>query len=74
MKIPIRGIRIDLSTLIRVRWLPYPKIFLHEKFEKIAKWITRAITALGIGVNFLAWPTLVDVAVAGRTTRNRANY
>jgi len=64
MRIKIRGVRIDLSSLIQVRWYPYPKIYLHENFEGTAKWIARGITALGIGVSFLALPSIIDVGVA----------
>ena len=65
MKIKIKGIIIDSSTLIRVQWkLPIPKIYLHEKFEGIAKWVSRFIVGSGIAVSFLALPTVLDVAVA----------
>lgn len=56
---------IDSSTLIRVQWkFPLPKIYLHEKFEGIAKWTARIIVASGIAVSFLALPTVLDVTVA----------
>jgi hypothetical protein len=57
--------KVDTSTLFRVEWkLPFPRIYLHEKFERIAKWTSRTIVAIGILVSLLALPTLYDFAVA----------
>lgn len=65
MKIRLKGLRIDTHFLFRIEWkLPLPKIYFHERFEKPAKWTTRIITAVGIGVSFLALPTLIDFVVA----------
>lgn len=65
MKIKIKGLTIDSNALIRVQWkFPLPKIYLHEKFEGIAKWVARIIVGSGIAVSFLALPTMLDVTVA----------
>jgi hypothetical protein len=65
MKIKVKGWRIDLSTFFRIHWKwPFPKIYVHERFEKIAKWTSRTIVAIGIGVSLLALPTTIDFLVA----------
>lgn len=65
MKIPIRGIKVDSSLLFRIEWkFPLPKIYLHERFENIAKWTARIIVGFGIGASFLALPTSIDFSVA----------
>jgi hypothetical protein len=57
--------KVDTSTLFRVEWrLPFPKIYLHERFEKIAKWTSRTIVTIGILVSLLALPTVYDFIVA----------
>lgn len=65
MKIRIKGLTIDSAILFRVEWkLPFPKIYLHERFEQIAKWTSRIIVGLGISVSLLALPTFIDFSVA----------
>jgi hypothetical protein len=65
MRLKYKGWIIDSSTLFRIRWkFPLPKIYVHEKFEKIAKYISRSIVAFGIIVSLFALPTLIDFGVA----------
>lgn len=51
--------------LFRIEWkFPLPKIYLHERFENIAKWTARIIVGLGIGASLLALPTFIDFSAA----------
>jgi hypothetical protein len=54
MKIKVRNWKVDLSTLFRVEWRkPFPKIVIHEKFEKYVKWTLRILTVIGIGTSLV---------------------
>jgi hypothetical protein len=54
MRLRVGNWRIALNTLIRVSWSrPFPKIHVHEKFEKQVKWILRGLTIIGIGTSIL---------------------
>ncbi|PZR38395.1 MAG: hypothetical protein DI538_09705 [Azospira oryzae] len=65
MKIRIRGLSVDTNLLFRAEWkFPLPKIYLHERFEKFAKWTSRIIVGLGIGASLMALPTFLDFSVA----------
>jgi hypothetical protein len=48
---------VSLRSLISVRWKNHlPRLVLHEKFEKHAKWTARVITALAILSSVIAFP------------------
>lgn len=60
MKIRIRGLSVDTNLLFRVEWkFPLPKIYLHERFESVAKWTSRIIVGLGISASLMALPHLL---------------
>jgi hypothetical protein len=50
MKIKVKkDLYVELNTLVSIEWKKYyPVLVVHEKFEKILKWITRIITLIGI--------------------------
>jgi len=48
---------VSLRSLISIRWKNHlPRLVLHEKFEKHAKWTTRVITAVAILSSVIAFP------------------
>lgn len=57
MKFRLGNWKIDSSSLIRVHWKKYyPKLIVHEKFEKPVNWILRILTVVGIATSFLTLP------------------
>jgi len=58
MKIKVsKNLYVNSNTLVRVEWRKfYPVLVVHEKFEKILKWILRIIAIIGIGTSVLAIP------------------
>lgn len=64
MKIKIGDWKVDSRTLIRVEWRKYyPKLVIHEKFEKYVKWILRILTFVGILTSFLVLPYVAGIIV-----------
>ena len=56
--------RINLDSFIRLQWKRYyPKLILHEKFEKPVKWILRILAAVGIVISFLTLPYWIGVII-----------
>lgn len=54
MRLRVGNLSVPLNTLIRVSWrFPFPRIHIHEKFEKEVKWILRGLTIIGIGTSIL---------------------
>ena len=54
MKIKLENWEIDTSTFVRIEWhKPFPKLVLHEKYEKIVKWILRILTLIGIATSII---------------------
>lgn len=54
MKIKVGKWKVDTSTFIRMEWKkPFPKLVLHEKYEKGVKWILRILTLIGIATSIL---------------------
>jgi len=50
-------LRVSLRSLISVRWKSHlPRLVIHEKFEKRAKWIVRFLTAAAILGSVIAFP------------------
>lgn len=65
MKIKVGKWKVDLSTLIRVEWRkPFPKIVIHEKFEKYVKWTLRILTAIGIGTSLVSLPPVYSLLLS----------
>ncbi|MDC1167439.1 hypothetical protein OAT36_00845 [Flavobacteriaceae bacterium] len=57
MKFRLGNWKIDSKSLVRVHWKKYyPKLIVHEKFEKPVKWILRILTIIGIATSFLTLP------------------
>lgn len=50
MKIKIgKDLYVNSNTLVRIEWRKwYPALVIHEKFEKIVKWILRGVAFVGI--------------------------
>ena len=49
---------VSIRSLISVRWKNrVPRLVLHEKFEKLAKWTARGITTAAILSSVIAFPT-----------------
>lgn len=64
MKIKVGNLKVDSKTLIRFEWRKYyPKLIVHEKFEKQIKWILRTLALIGIVVSFLVLPYYVGIIV-----------
>ncbi|SDH80550.1 hypothetical protein SAMN04488062_11512 [Flavobacterium omnivorum] len=62
MKIKVGNWKIDSNTLVRVEWKKYyPKLIVHEKYEKYVKWTLRALTVIGILLSFLILPYEVGI-------------
>lgn len=65
MKFRVGNWRIDSSSLVRVHWKKfYPKLIVHEKFEKPVKWILRILTVIGITTSFLTLPYWAGIILA----------
>ena len=58
MKIRIaKDLYVNSNTLFRVEWRKfYPVLVVHEKFEKVLKWILRIIAIGGIATSMIAIP------------------
>lgn len=53
----VGGWDVSIRSLISVRWKKHiPRLVLHEKFEKLAKWVARSITAVAILGSVIAFP------------------
>lgn len=56
--------KIDSKSLIRLEWNKYiPKLIVHEKYEKIVKWILRIISFIGITTAFLTLSYILGIVV-----------
>lgn len=56
--------KIDSKSLIRLEWNKYiPKLIVHEKYEKIVKWILRIISFIGIATAFLTLSYILGIIV-----------
>lgn len=65
MKFRLGNWKIDSSSLVRVHWKKYyPKLIVHEKFEKPVKWILRIITVVGITTSFLTLPYWAGIVIS----------
>lgn len=57
MKFRVGNWKFDSRSFVRVQWKKYyPKLIVHEKFEKQVKLILRILTVIGIGTSFLVLP------------------
>ncbi|WP_304063769.1 hypothetical protein [Pedobacter glucosidilyticus] len=56
MKIKIgKDLYVNSNTLIRIEWRKwYPALVIHEKFERIVKWILRTIAFVGIATSVIS--------------------
>ena len=64
MKIKVGNWKVDSKTLIRFEWRKYyPKLIVHEKFEKHIKWILRILAFIGIVISFLVLPYFAGIIV-----------
>ncbi len=62
MKIRVGNWKIDSRTLLRFEWRKfYPKLIVHEKFEKKIKWTLRILTAIGIGTSIVSLPPVYSL-------------
>ncbi|MDH6310890.1 hypothetical protein M2451_004071 [Dysgonomonas sp. PFB1-18] len=50
MKVRIsKDFKVELNTLIKLEWKKfYPVLIIHERFEKIVKWIIRLLAIIGV--------------------------
>lgn len=65
MKIKVGNWKVDLTTLIRIEWRkPFPKIVIHEKFEKYVKWTLRVLTFIGIGTSLVSLPPIYSLLLS----------
>ena len=56
--------KIDSKSLIRLEWNKYiPKLIVHEKYEKIVKWLLRIISFVGIATAFLTLSYILGIIV-----------
>jgi hypothetical protein len=63
MKFKVGNWKIDSKSLVRIHWGKYyPKLIIHEKFEKHIKWILRILTGIGIITSFLTLPYWAGIA------------
>lgn len=54
MKIKLGKWKIDISTIVRIEWhKPFPKLILHERYEKFIKWILHILTLIGIATSII---------------------
>lgn len=57
MKFRLGNWKVDSKSLVRLQWKKYyPKLIVHEKFEKPVKWVLRILTVIGIATSFLTLP------------------
>lgn len=64
MKFRVGNWKIDSKNLIRIHWKKYyPKLIVHEKFEKYIKWTLRIIGIIGILTCFLILPYEAGIAL-----------
>lgn len=57
MKFRVGNWKVDSKSLVRLQWKKfYPKLIIHEKFEKPVKWVLRILTVIGIAASFLTLP------------------
>jgi hypothetical protein len=56
MKIKVaKDLYVDSRTLVRFKWKKfYPVLIIHEKYEKILKWILRIIAFVGIATSVIS--------------------
>lgn len=56
MKIKIgKDLYVNSNTLVRIEWRKwYPALVIHEKFEKIVKWMLRVIAFVGIATSVIS--------------------
>ena len=65
MKIRIGSWKIDSRSLIRIEWGKfYPKLIVHEKFEKKIKILLRLLTAIGIGTSIISLSPVFSLMLA----------
>ncbi|GAL76223.1 hypothetical protein JCM19275_629 [Nonlabens ulvanivorans] len=64
MKFRLGNWKIDVKSLVRIHWKKYyPKLIVHEKFEKPVKWILRILTVIGIATSFLTLPYWLGIVM-----------
>ena len=65
MKIKLGKWKIDTSTIVRIEWhKPFPKLILHEKYEKFIKWILRILTLIGIATSIITLPPVYSLLLS----------
>lgn len=65
MKIKLGKWKVDTSTFIRIEWCkPFPKLVLHEKYEKGVKWLLRILTLIGIATSIIALPPVYSLLLS----------
>jgi hypothetical protein len=65
MKFKVGNWKVDSRTLIRLEWRKfYPKLIVHEKFEKYVKWTLRILAFIGIIISFLVLPYYLGIVVS----------
>jgi hypothetical protein len=64
MKIKKGNWIIDTRSLFRVKWEKYyPVLIVHEKFEKIIKWVIRVFTLVGIALSVYTLPWFLGLGI-----------
>ena len=65
MKFRVGNWKVDSKSLVRLQWKKYyPKLIVHEKFEKLVKWVLRILTVIGITTSFLSLPNWGGIIMA----------
>lgn len=60
-----RGWKIRLSSLISVRLVRgLPRLVVHEKYERVVKWVLRILTLVGVLTSLATLPPVMSLAVA----------
>lgn len=65
MKVRYGKYKIDLRSLIRLEWRKfYPKLIVHEKFEKYIKWTLRVSSICSVLISFFVLPYIIGIIVS----------
>lgn len=64
MRFKVGNWKVNLSSLFRFEWRKYyPKLIIHEKFEKQINWILRFLSLIGVVLSFIMLPYYVGIIV-----------
>lgn len=59
------GWKINTNSLVRVEWQKYfPKLVVHEKYEKYIKWTLRILTIIGVATSLVSLSPIGGIALS----------